>query len=148
MTHIAEGPPQPGRADSGPGIVQASSTERYYDTSGIEGSQRYPVTPGFKDQGTGRDAALAYEVQVKGRRAQVLAGLEALGPATAEQIAEHIKLHWYLTRPRLTELMRLGLVAKTGDRGVGALGGAVNVWRLTTDEERREVSDTVKGGEQ
>ena len=96
---------------------------------------RYPDTPGFKDQGTGREAAIAYAPQAPGRRAQVLAGLNA-GPATAEEIGERVGLHWYLTRPRLSELQALGLVAKSGERGRGALGGGVNVWRLTTAEER------------
>jgi predicted ArsR family transcriptional regulator len=95
----------------------------------------YPMTPGFKDEGAGRDAALAYAPQVKGRRSQVLAGLQA-GPATAEEIGERVGLHWYLTRPRLSELKALGLVIETGERGRGALGGAVNRWRLTTPEER------------
>lgn len=96
----------------------------------------YPATPGFKDAGTGRHAAIKYAPQVKGRRAQVLAGLTDLGVASAEQVGAHIGLHWYLTRPRLSELLALGLVAKTGRRGQGALGGGVNLWRLTTDLER------------
>lgn len=95
----------------------------------------YPHTPGFKDNGTGKEAALAYAPKAGGRRAQVLAGLRR-GPATAEQIAKRIDLHWYLTRPRLSELKALGMVIETGGRGAGALGGRVNVWRLTTDEER------------
>ena len=95
----------------------------------------YPHTPGFKDNGTGKEAALAYAPKVGRRRAQVLAGLES-GPATAEQIAKRIDLHWYLTRPRLSELKALGLVVETGERGAGALGGRVNVWRVTTAEER------------
>ena len=95
----------------------------------------YPHTPGFKDNGTGKEAALAYAPKAGSRRGQVLAGLDR-GPATAEQIAKLIDLHWYLTRPRLSELKALGLVIETGDRGAGALGGRVNVWRLTTAEER------------
>ena len=41
-----------------------------------------------------------------------------------------------MVSPRLSELQALGLVIKTGERGRGALGGAVNRWRLTTAEER------------
>lgn len=97
----------------------------------------YPETPGWKGSGpTGREAANAYAPQVRGRRAQVLAGLD-VGPATAEQIGERVGLHWYLTRPRLSELKALGLVVETGQTGRGALGGKVAVWRLTTPEERR-----------
>jgi predicted ArsR family transcriptional regulator len=98
---------------------------------------RYPHMPGHKgDGGTSRAAAEAYAPQVKGRRAQVLDGLKA-GPATAEQIGERIGLHWYLTRPRLSELKAMGLVIETGAHGQGALGGVVSVWRLTTPAERQ-----------
>ena len=97
---------------------------------------KYPQTPGHKgDNGVSREAAEHYAPQVSGRRAQVLDGLKA-GPATAEQIGERIGLHWYLTRPRLSELKALGLVIETGGRGTGALGGKVSVWRLTTPTER------------
>jgi len=97
----------------------------------------YPDNPGFKDDitGTGAMAARKYAPQAKGRRAQVLEGL-ADGPATAEEVGERIGLHWYLTRPRLSELQALGLVTKTGHLGLGAFGGDVNVWRLTTATER------------
>lgn len=106
---------------------------------------RYPYSPGFKDEGTRREAALAYAPKAATRRDQVLAGLGA-GPATAEEIGERIGLHWYLTRPRLSELKELGLVIKTGERGRGALGGGVNQWRLTTEQERIDFAATVNGG--
>lgn len=97
----------------------------------------YPETPGFKGNpnGPGAEAATFYAPQVKGRRLQVLRGLDE-GPGTAEQIGERIGLHWYLTRPRLSELKALGYVAETGARGRGALGGSVSVWRKLTAEER------------
>lgn len=99
----------------------------------------YPDSPGFKGDpaGPGADGARYYGRQVKGRRLQVLRGLEA-GPGTAEQIAERVDLHWYLTRPRLSELKALGLVIETGERGRGALGGSVSHWRLTTTRERSD----------
>jgi predicted ArsR family transcriptional regulator len=96
---------------------------------------RYPIAPGFKDKGPGREAAERYAPQVGRRQAQVLGGLDA-GPATAEEVGDRVGLHWYLTRPRLSELKALGLVVETGERGRGALGGSVNRWRQTTSEER------------
>ncbi len=98
---------------------------------------RYPETPGWKGQAeTGREAALAYAAEAKGRRRQVLNALIDYGPATAEQLSEKIGLHWYLIRPRLSELKSLGYVADSGERGRGALGGRVVSWRVKTDEER------------
>jgi predicted ArsR family transcriptional regulator len=96
---------------------------------------RYPFVPGSKDNDTGKEAALKYAPQAPTRRAQVLQGLAA-GPATAEEIGERIGLHWYLTRPRLSELKAMGEVVETGERGAGALGGVVKRWRLTTATER------------
>lgn len=119
----------------GSGYPQA--TKPVLDLQPRSSDGRYPETPGFKDKGAGRDAAQAYAPQAAGRRADVLAGLARLGGrGTAEQIGEEIGLHWYLVRPRLSELAALGQVIKTGERGLGALGGRVNVWRVTTPAER------------
>lgn len=98
----------------------------------------YPHTPGHKGtSGTGRLAAERYAPKAPNKRARVLVQL-ARGPATAEQIAEALGDHWYLVRPRLSELKALGLAIETGHHGTGALGGRVNVWRCTTPEERAE----------
>ena len=121
------------------GNVSLSRRERREGSPKPPQNQQYPHSAGFKDQGTGRDAAIAYTPQVRGRRLQVLNGLRA-GPATAEEIGERIQLHWYLVRPRLSELLALGEVVKTGLRGKGALGGAVNLWRLSTPAERALVA--------
>jgi predicted ArsR family transcriptional regulator len=99
----------------------------------------YPDEAGFKGSasGPGADNARYYSAQVTGRRRQVLGGLD-VGPGTAEEIAVRVGLHWYLTRPRLSELKALGLVIETGERGTGALGGSVSRWRLTSSEERAQ----------
>lgn len=112
---------------------------------------RYPQSPGFKGSpsGPGADAARAYEPQVSGRRRQVLDGLRGLPNArgTAEQIGERINLHWYLTRPRLSELKALGLVIETGDRARSALGGKTTVWRETTADEQAEAVNRLEVAE-
>jgi predicted ArsR family transcriptional regulator len=98
----------------------------------------YPADgAGFKGTpgGTGELGAIQTAPRLRGRRKAVLEGVEQK-PGSAEQIGERIGLHWYLTRPRLSELKALGLVVETGERGKGALGGKVNVWRATTAEER------------
>jgi predicted ArsR family transcriptional regulator len=95
----------------------------------------YPHTPGHKGSvETGRDAARAYATEAGRRQRQVLDSLTA-GPATAEQIAARIDLHWYLVRPRLSELKAKGLVRDTGERRQTALGGKTCVHRLATPEE-------------
>lgn len=93
--------------------------------------------PGYKGapDGPGADGARYYAAQMGRRQRQVLDGLGA-GPKNAEQISELIGVHWYLVRPRLTELERKGLVVKTGERGRSALGGQSSLYRPTTEAER------------
>lgn len=108
--------------------------------------------PGFKGspRGPGADGARHYTPQMGRRQRQVLLGLGA-GPKNAEQISALIGVHWYLVRPRLTELERKGLVAKTGERGRSALGGQSTLYRPTTEQERalfaaRKAADAGKSG--
>jgi hypothetical protein len=99
-------------------------------------SGRHPA--GFKDsQGgdTSYQAACKISKELGRRQAEVLAHLQ-LGPATPEEIADAIGRHFATVRPRVSELVRLGLVMDTGRRGTGALGGTVRIWRVATPEER------------
>lgn len=97
----------------------------------------FPEIPGWKGEcETGREAAIAYAPKAGTRRAAVLAALEELKAASAEEISEATGIHWYLVRPRLSELKAFGLVRDSGGRGIGALGGKVAVWRPATPEER------------
>lgn len=98
----------------------------------------YPQTnPGFKGAiETGREAAFAFAPKLGKRQAEVLADLAAHGPSTAEEIGARIDRHWYLVRPRISELKALGLVIDTGGRAKSALGGKTHQVRLTTPDER------------
>jgi predicted ArsR family transcriptional regulator len=110
---------------------------------------RYPDEPGFKGDpnGPGADAARRYSHQVGRRQRQVLDGLGA-GPKNAEQISQEIGLHWYLIRPRLTELEQKGLIVKSGQRGRSALGGRSTMYRPSTEAERADYcAHRTKGGE-
>ena len=98
---------------------------------------RYPHTAGFKGTlETGREGAEYVTPKLKTRHAEVLADLALHGPSTAEQIAARTDRHWYLTRPRISELKAQGLVIETGERRPTEMGGRTHVVRLTTAEER------------
>jgi hypothetical protein len=135
MTHMNKGRPA---GDRRPSKSLGNDSIKPSKSRPPQQAGRYPQGPGDKDpNGPGREAALRYAPQARGRREQVIAGLARLGGrATAEQIGEEIGLHWYLCRPRLSESLALGLVAKTEERGTGALGGTCTVWRITSAEER------------
>jgi hypothetical protein len=96
----------------------------------------YPFAPGFKgDADTGRDGARKFAPKCATRQAEALEALRALGEASAEQIAEHTGRHWYLTRPRLSELKAQGRVQDTGRRASTGMGGRTVIWRPSTPEE-------------
>jgi hypothetical protein len=96
----------------------------------------FPTTPGFKGCiETGREAADAFAPKLGRRQAEVIAAL-ANGPGTAEEIAARTGRHWYVVRPRVSELKALGLCADTGERVPSAFGGKTHRVRLTTPEER------------
>lgn len=97
----------------------------------------YPATAGFKGSlETGREGAEAVTPKLKTRHAEVLADLASHGPSTAEEIAARTDRHWYVTRPRISELKAQGLVVETGERRATEMGGRTHVVRLATDEEQ------------
>ena len=96
----------------------------------------YPKDAGHKGAAeTGPDGSRRIGRRVRHLRQKVLGALET-GPATAEQIAERVGEHWMIIRARCSELTAQGLIADSGMRGGGALGGKVIVRRLTTPQER------------
>lgn len=96
----------------------------------------YPHAPGHKGASdTGRDAAEAFHPKLAPRRAEVIEHLRQNGPATAEDIAEATGRHWYVVRPRISELKALGLVTDTGLRRETPFGGRTAVVRLSTARE-------------
>jgi DNA-binding IclR family transcriptional regulator len=95
----------------------------------------YPTTPGHKGTlETGRQGAEYFAPKVGRRQAEVLDALRE-GPGTAEEIAERTGRHWYITRPRISELKAKGLLVDTGERVASAFGGKTHRVRLATAEE-------------
>ncbi len=94
----------------------------------------YPHEPGHKDPGAGREAAVQFAPEVGGRRREAL---QALGddPITADELALRIRRPTYLTRPRLTELLAMGLVVKAEGRGVSEFNAPATLWRRATSVE-------------
>lgn len=96
----------------------------------------YPHAAGHKGTiETGKLAADAFRSKLAPRRAEVIEHLRQNGPATAEDIAEATGRHWYVVRPRISELKALGLVIDTGLRRETPLGGFTAVVRLSTVAE-------------
>lgn len=96
----------------------------------------YPHSPGFKGRiETGREGARAFAPKLGARQAEALEGLRQHGPATADAIAARLERHWYVVRPRFSELRELGLIVDTGERRPTEFGGKTWVARVATAEE-------------
>jgi len=77
----------------------------------------YPEGPGFaRDSDTSYQAAEEVSESKEVIAYRCLASLEAHGPQTADEIAEHIGLDILSVRPRITELKACGAIKDAGER--------------------------------
>jgi hypothetical protein len=88
--------------------------------------ERYPESPGWKEWGTSREAAPRAEDAAR-LRERVLEVLWKEGGMTADQVAERLRLDALSVRPRVSELLRLGRVRRSGERRRTRLGKSAAV---------------------
>lgn len=88
----------------------------------------YPDTPGYKRNGTSREAANAVADTAPKMRDRILALLR-IRPRSADECAESLGASILYVRPRLSELARAGRIAPTGNRVRNASGKAAMTWR-------------------
>lgn len=91
----------------------------------------YPLSAGFKERTTSRDAAKAIEARGRARnlRARILALYASGRHLTADECAAVLNESVLATRPRITELQQLGLIEKAGERRPSSTGTSSHVWR-------------------
>ena len=93
----------------------------------------YPTTPGYKAEGTSRDAALVIKREASNLRALVLAAISAAGPEglTADEVAGRLNKSVLAIRPRLTELgpKHFNKIERIGRRRTNASGLNAAVWK-------------------
>jgi predicted ArsR family transcriptional regulator len=94
---------------------------------------RYPKAPGYKERTTSQEAAEAIKPAARMLRDRVLSSLARIGPRTADEMAASLGEDILSIRPRFTELRRLGLIEKTGERRPNKSGADANVWRIWAD---------------
>lgn len=90
----------------------------------------YPASPGFKRDGTSREAAISAKPRAPLLRDRVLDALTLCGPMTPDECAAFLGLHLLSVRPRFTELKVMGKIEETGQRRANASGMKANVWRV------------------
>lgn len=87
---------------------------------------RYPGTAGFKSVGPSSEAAAIITQTITDRQARVLNLLKMHGPMTADECAAKDGRTVLAVRPRLSELYKLGLIERTGERRRNDSG--LNAW--------------------
>lgn len=94
----------------------------------------YPAVPGARREETSRQAADVIAPKVNALRKRVVDCLKAQGAMTPDEAAAALSLDILTVRPRFSELARMGMIVKTGERR-RARGGQsrcmANVWRAT-----------------
>lgn len=88
----------------------------------------YPHKPGAKKRETSFAAAEAMAPRAGTLREQVLEEIRRC-PATPDEVAQRLKVTVLATRPRVTELSKLGLVVDSGSRRKNSSGRTAIVWR-------------------
>lgn len=97
----------------------------------VETQSTYPLAPGYKDGDTSRQAAAAITPTVARIRDLVADCYLFYGPMTADEVAGRLGLSILTVRPRVTELVKLGIIADTGTRRRNASGHTAKVYELT-----------------
>lgn len=90
----------------------------------------YPTNPGFKEPTTSQDAAVKMKSRAETLRAKVMFAIE-MAPTglTPDEAAGLLGESVLAVRPRVTELKRLGLIEKTGERRRNVSCMSASVWR-------------------
>lgn len=98
-------------------------------TSLFDYADRYPSSPGYKENDTSRAAAESMKPTTAYLQSKCLKSL-AKGPMSADECAVDIGESILSVRPRFSELLKKGKVIDTGLRRRNDSGRAAKVWRL------------------
>lgn len=93
----------------------------------------YPVSAGAKVRtGPSREAAQAVTRDSKRERTQrlIVSSLTTDGPATADELADRLKLDRLYVRPRVSEMRKLRQIVDTGKRRRNDGGRSATVWGI------------------
>lgn len=108
---------------------------RMKDLLGDELAPSYPVSPGYTDNTTSKEAAKSVETGQRDAHRSIL-DLLSTQPLSADEIAERLGWTVLYCRPRVTELNRLGKIEPDAD-DYGAVtvhknssGKWAKVWRI------------------
>ena len=93
--------------------------------------KKYPLTPGYKEQSTSKEAAEKINTRAAKLRTKILQILERKETygGTCEEIAEIMSEDITSIRPRFTELKHMNYIIDSGDRRINKFKNNTKVWR-------------------
>lgn len=90
----------------------------------------YPEVPGFKTLDTETSYQAAQEMKGKSQALRSLCWTTlSVCSLTADEVARSLKQSVLAIRPRISELVKMGLVVKTDDRRANQSGKKAVIWR-------------------
>lgn len=89
----------------------------------------YPTAPGWKREGTSREAAESIAPKAMSLRARVFEVIKRR-PSTPEEVAAALNEPVHNIRPRVSEGVARGLYEETGERRIAMGGRMASVWRV------------------
>lgn len=91
--------------------------------------RRYPREPGYAPNDTSHRATREVKAVATGLRFAVL-GVLKTRPMTADETAAALNQSVLTIRPRLTELLRMGVIEDSGERRRNESGKLAKVWKV------------------
>ena len=93
--------------------------------------KKYPLTAGYKENSTSKEAAEKIDSRSTNLRTECLKIIKRKGNygATPEEVAEILSESILSIRPRFTELKLLQYIIDSGDRRKNSFGSNTKVWR-------------------
>ena len=95
---------------------------------GREPPKRYPDSPGYKAEGTSREAAEAIADRAPSLMERTLACLKRRA-MTPEEVAKELGEPVHSIRPRFSQLAAKSLIVNTGERRKAMGGRMASAWR-------------------
>lgn len=96
--------------------------------------QVYPNSPGFKTPGTSEEAARVIAPKAAILREKLYTAFQRYGAMTADEACEVSGVSILAGRPRVSEMVRLGILMDTGTRRPSSTGKTSAVWAIAPEK--------------
>lgn len=95
-------------------------------------SPPYPESPGAKREGPAAEAARSLDrAHIAELQQDILRVIDQNGALTTDGVAALLQVDRYRVRPRMSELVAMGLLEDSGKRGQNVSGRPATLWKLT-----------------